>query len=142
MAIIRWRPWLDSLEEMDRFFEDWTPAVSKGFVPAMDVYQTKDSVVVETPLAGVDPKDVNISVQNDVLTIEGKTEKKSEVEEKDYYRKEVKTGSFHRSVSLPVSVEGSKAKAEFENGILKVVVPKAAQAKPKSIKVQVKKSKK
>lgn len=142
MRLIKWTPFLEPWEEMDRFMEEGLPSFSKGFVPAIDLYQTKDSVVVETPLAGVDPEKVNISIENDVLTIEGKVEKKSEVEEKDYYRKEVKTGSFHRAVALPVAVEGDKTKADFQDGVLKITVPKAERAKPKTIRVKVKSDKK
>lgn len=128
-------PW----EDMDRFMNEWTPSLSKGFMPAVDLYQTKDSVVVETPLAGVDPDKVNISIENDVLTIEGSMEKKSEVEEKDYYRKEIRTGGFHRTVALPVAVDRDRAAATFQNGILKITIPKSEKAKPKTIRVKVNK---
>src|SRR3989338_11485194 len=100
MPIIKWRPMFDPFMDMDKFFEDM-PMASAGFVPALDVYQDADNVIIETPLPGVDPKDVNISVENDVLTIEGSSEKKSEVDEKNYYRKEIRSGSFHRAVALP-----------------------------------------
>jgi HSP20 family protein len=140
MAIVRWRPFTDT----DRWFDDFLPTPffdeGRGFTPAIDVYQTKDRVVVETPLAGIDPEKVNVSVENDILTIEGSMEKKSEVDEKEYYRKEIRTGSFHRSVALPVAVNGEKASATFEKGILKVAIPKAEDAKPKTIKVNVVKS--
>ncbi len=139
MAIIRWRPLLEPLDEMDRMMQDFYPFQKGGFVPAIDVYQTKDTVVVETTLAGVNPENVNISIENDVLTIEGKSEKKSEVEEKDYYRKEISSGSFHRAVALPTAVKGDKAQATFENGVLKIKVPKEERVKPKLVKVQVKK---
>ncbi|MDP3986462.1 MAG: Hsp20/alpha crystallin family protein, partial [Candidatus Veblenbacteria bacterium] len=90
MALVHWAPMLPALEEFDKFFEDFG-GLSRGsnFVPALDVYQTKDAVVVEIPLAGVDPDKVNISIENDVLTIEGSTEHQTEVDEKNYYRKEV-----------------------------------------------------
>jgi HSP20 family protein len=107
-------------------------------VPALDVYQTDDDVVVETQLPGVDPTNVNISIENDVLTIEGSFEKKREVDEKNYYRKEIRSGSFHRSVALPTSVNGDKAKATYDKGVLKVTVPKEERAKPKTVKVEVK----
>lgn len=110
-----------------------------GFVPAVDVYEQGDTVVVETPLAGIDPNDVEISIENDVLTLEGQTTKKSEVDDKNYYRKEVRMGGFHRAVSLPVSVNAETAKAEFADGMLKVTVAKSEHAKRKSIPVEVKK---
>lgn len=149
MAIIPWRPWLEPFEEADRmlerFWEEFAPfrkELSRTFIPPLDIYQTKDKVVVETALPGIDPDKVNITIKNDVLTIEGKTEKKTEVEDKDYYRKEVRWGHFHRSVDLPVSVDETKAKATYEDGVLKIEIPKAKQEKAKSIKVQAVKKKK
>ena len=133
---MQYRPMIEPWDDMDSLMESSMP---KGFVPAIDVYQTKDAVVVETALAGVDPENVKISIENDVLTMEGSMEKKSEVDEKEYYRKEVRTGHFHRAIAMPVSVQGDKAKADFEDGILKISVPKAEQIKPKTIKVNIKK---
>ncbi len=130
---------LEPFQEFDRFFDDWGMGnQDQGFVPALDVYQDKDNVIVETPLPGIDPEKVNISVENDVLTIEGTSEKKSEVDEKDYYRKEVRTGGFHRAVALPTSVNGEQASADYNDGVLKITIPKEEHAKPKQIKVNVK----
>lgn len=126
-------------EDVERFFGN-LPGMSgaKGFVPMMDVYQTKDAVVVETSIAGLDPKKVSISIENDVLTVEGRMEKRSEIDEKDYYLKEVREGSFHRSIALPVSVDGNQAKADAENGMLRISIPKSERAKPKTININVK----
>ncbi|MBU4360362.1 Hsp20/alpha crystallin family protein [Candidatus Parcubacteria bacterium] len=140
MSLIKWTPMsLDPFDEMDRFF-DWPTNmnISAGFTPAIDVWQDNENVYAECPLAGVDPKDVNVSVENDVLTIQGKSEKKTEVDEKEYYRKEVRCGSFHRAVALPTSVKNEDVKAEFENGILKVILPKQERVKPKKIDVKIK----
>lgn len=123
--------------DLDRFFEGM-PAAGAGFVPALDVYQDNDNVIIETPLPGIDPEKVNISVANDVLTIEGSSEKKTEVDEKDYYRKEIRAGSFHRAVALPASVNGEKASAEYKDGVLKITIPKEERAKPKQIKISAK----
>lgn len=125
-------------------FEDWDRVwgnLPASFAPAMDIYEDENNVFVESSLPGIDPKDVEISVENDILTIEGRTEKKSEVDEKNYYRKEVRAGSFHRSVALPKAVKGEDAKAEYENGMLKITIPKEERAKPKTIKVEVKNKK-
>jgi len=139
MAIVRWAPMFPSVDEFDKFFDDFgAGARFTNFVPAMDVYQTKDDVVVEAPLAGIDPEKVNIAIENDVLTIEGKNEQKSEVDEKNYYRKEVRCGSFHRSLALPAAVNGDKAKATYEKGVLKIVIPKEERSKPKTVRVEVK----
>jgi len=138
MPIIKWMPSLESFEDMDKMFENFMPSRAgfTGYVPAIDVYQDKDKVYIETQLAGIDPEKVDISIENDVLIIKGENEKKSEVEEKNYYRKEIRRGSFYRSVPLPARVIGEKATAEAINGILKIVVPKALGTKPKTIKIK------
>ncbi len=142
MALIKWTPFLEPFEDMDKMFSELMPSarsMQAGFMPAVDVYEDKNNVIVETQLAGVDPEKVDISVENDVLSIKGESEKKSEVEEKNYYRKEIRRGSFYRSVPLPAHVAGEKASASAEDGVLKVVIPKALEAKPKTIKIKTKK---
>ncbi len=138
MAIIRWDPF----EEIDKFFREdflsFLPRRIVGLVPSVDVYEKDNDVVVESPLAGVDPKDVDISIEDDFLVIKGETKKKTEVDEKDYYRKEVHYGSFYRKVALPVPVVGEKAKAVSENGVLKITFPKVPGVeKEKAIKIAV-----
>jgi HSP20 family protein len=127
---------------MDKMMESMLPAVRGnqfGFTPAVDMYEDKDNIVVETQLGGIDPEKVNISIENNVLSIKGESEKKSEVEDKNYYRKEIRRGSFYRSIPLPTKVDGDKASAVNEDGLLKITVPKAAEVKPKTIKIQNKK---
>ena len=136
MALIKWSPFLEPFEDMEKFMQEHG---GEGFAPAIDVYETKNDVVVEAPLAGINPEDVEISIENDVLTIKGGTKKESEVEEKNYYRKEVRSGSFFRSVALPAHVISDKAEAESKEGMLKITIPKAEEAKPKTIKVKVNK---
>ncbi|MFW0837964.1 MAG: Hsp20/alpha crystallin family protein [Candidatus Komeilibacteria bacterium] len=143
MSIIRWTPMLDPFEEMDNMLSRFNPSgFSNAFVPAMDVYQTDKSVVAKVALPGIDPKDVKISIANDVLTVEGSAQKETEVDEADYYRKEVRCGSFHRSVALPAAVDGDKAKAVYEDGVLKIDVPKEERVQPKAVKIEVKNKKK
>ncbi len=142
MPIIQWGPlWMDPFHEMERMVQGMPGTPTQGFTPAVDVYQTKDAVVVETPLAGVDPKDVEITIENDVLTVRGQAESESEVDEKNYYRKEIRSGSFYRSVALPTRVVGDKAKAESQAGMLKITIPKAPEVKPKTIKIVAKNNK-
>lgn len=138
MSIIRWQPFLTPFDDMEKMFEGLMPTTAKGFTPAVDVYLDKDNVVVETPLAGVKPDDVEITIENDVLTIRGKMEQQSEVDEKNYYRREIRSGSFYRSVALPAHVQGEKAEASSHDGMLKVTVPRTEEAKPKTIKVTAK----
>lgn len=141
MALIKWTPFLEPFEDAEKFFSEMMPALRgrEGFVPAVDMYQDKDNVIVETQLAGIDPEKVDIAIENDVLTIRGESEKKSEVEDKNYYRKEIRRGSFYRRVSLPTHVLGDKATAVAEEGILKISIPKAPEAKPKTIKIETRK---
>ena len=141
MALIKWSPFLDiePFEEMDKFLSDWPRRGQAGFTPAIDMYEDKNNVVVETQLAGIDPDKVDISIENDVLCIKGESEQKSEVEDKNYYRKEIRRGSFYRSVQLPAHVLGDEAKAIAVDGVLKIVVPKAPANQPKSIKIETKK---
>lgn len=136
MKLVRWNPFLDDSGD----FGMLSPFMgTNAFVPSLDIYQDKDNVMARVALPGIDPENVNISIENDILTIEGKVEKESEVDEKDYYRKEISSGSFHRSMILPTSVDGDKAKAEFSNGILEITMPKKEEVKPKTIKVEIKK---
>lgn len=138
MDIIKWSPFRD----IDRFFdsEDFfpaMPAMSGKARPSMDVYQTKDSVVAEVSLAGVDPRDVKVTVENDILTVKGEKKEEKETKEKDYYCKEIRSGSFMRSMSLPVHVKADKAQAESKDGMLKITIPKAEVKTTKEIPVKI-----
>jgi len=142
MSIIKWAPFLSEFDDMDKMMDSMLPAVRGnqfGFTPAVDMYEDKDNVVVETQLGGIDPEKVDISIENNVLTIKGESEKKSEVDDKNYYRKEIRRGSFYRSIPLPTKVDGESASAVNEDGVLKITVPKASEVKPKTIKIQTKK---
>lgn len=134
MPLIPWKPSFDPFNDMNELMQQY-----RGIVPPVDMYQTKDAVVVETPLAGVDPDKVDVTVENGVLTIKGSMEKKTEIDEKDYYRKEVRSGSVFRQVALPTRVVEGKAEASLENGMLKVRIPKAAEIAGKTVKINVKK---
>lgn len=133
---------MNMFDDMDEMFNRF-PMMSgggqamKSFVPAMDVYETDKAVMVETPLAGIEPKDVEVSVQKGVLTIKGESKKEHEVDEKNYYRKEIRAGSFYREVALPTQVVEDQVTAEFDNGMLKITCPKAPAAVAKKIDVKV-----
>lgn len=110
------------------------------YMPPMDVYETGNAVMIEAPLAGVDPEDVEVSVEDGILTVQGHAKKEHEVEEKNYYRKEVRSGSFYRQIVLPAAVKEEEVSAEFESGVLKITAPKKEEQKEvKKIKVEVKK---
>lgn len=108
-----------------------------GFMPAMDVYDTKEAIIVETQLAGVKPEEVEVNVEDGILTVKGSTKKEHEVDDKNYYRREVRAGSFYRQVALPVSVKEDSVKAEFEDGVLKITCPKSEPKKANKINIQV-----
>jgi HSP20 family protein len=142
MSLIKWTPFFSDFEDMDKIAESMLPSVRGnqfGFTPAVDMYEDKDNIVIETQLAGIDPDKVDVSIENNVLCIKGESEKKSEVDDKNYYRKEIRRGSFFRSIPLPTKVDGDGASAVNEEGVLKITIPKAPEVKPKSIKIQSKK---
>lgn len=141
MSLIKWTPFFPEFDDMDKMMESMLPAVRGnqfGFTPAVDMYEDKDNIIVETQLGGIDPDKVDISIENNVLTIKGESEKKSEIDDKNYYRKEIRRGSFYRSIPLPTKVDGEAALAVNADGVLKITVPKAVEIKPKTIKIQSK----
>jgi HSP20 family protein len=146
MALIPWRPgWLfrpwEDWEDIERWFEErWPELKTAEFVPPVDIYEKGNNVIVETPITGIEPDKVDVSVEDNTLILKGRSEKRSEVEEKDYYRKEVRYGSFYREVSLPTKVIGDRAEATYEDGLLRIVIPKAEEAKERKVKIKIKKS--
>lgn len=143
MSLIKWTPlFADPFDEFDKAFGDFLPAIrsqQEGFTPAIDIYEDKDNIIVETQLAGIDPEKVQVSIENDTLSIKGESEKRSEVDDKNYYRKEIRRGSFYRSIVLPSKVNSDGAKATASDGVLKITIPKAAISEGKNIKIETKK---
>lgn len=143
--ITRWDPFaeLQSLRQtMDRLFDDarpWRLSLngSEAYFP-VDMYETKDEVVVKASLPGVKPEDIDISVTGQVLTLKGEVKEEHEEKAQNYYRRERRTGSFVRQLQLPTDVEPDRAEAVFENGVLRLTLPKADTVKPRTIKVQAK----
>jgi len=144
---MRWEPAREMMslrEAMDRLFED---AFTRPFslrerdgwsVPAIDMYQTDNEVVVKAALPGIKADEVQINVSGDVLSLKGEMKHEEEKKDKAWHIHEQRWGSFERSVSLPTSVVAEKAKAEFENGVLTITLPKAEEVKPKTITVKAK----
>jgi len=146
MNISKWSPMNNSWDDFDKMVEQMMPARMvrdmRGFMPAVDVYQDKKNVIVEMPVTHIDPEKVQISIKDGVLHVKGSTEKKTEVDDKNYYRREISTGSFYRAIPLPAEVIAEKTSAIHEEGVLKISMPKTKEKKVKEIKVQVKKKKK
>jgi HSP20 family protein len=146
--LIRWEPAREMMtlrEAMDRLFDDafTRPLGIAGIgnawsVPAVDMYQTDNEVVVKASLPGIKSDEVQINVTGEVLTLKGEVKQKDEVKEKAYHIREQRWGMFERSLVLPTEVIADKAKADFENGILTITLPKAEEAKPKSITIKTK----
>lgn len=102
---------------------------------AVDVFQTKENVVIKAPIAGVDPKALEVAIAEDVVTIRGERVDDSVVERENYYVQECYWGAFSRSIIMPVSVNADKAEASLKNGVLSISIPKVIQDKIKKIKV-------
>jgi len=102
---------------------------------ALDLYETNDEFVVKAAVPGIDPKDVDISVDEDVLTIRGEYERRGQVDEDRYLRRELHWGSFARQLRLPPTVDAEHASASFENGILTLTLPKKPEARARVIKI-------
>ncbi len=102
----------------------------------IDMYQTKDNVIIKSTIAGVRPEDVDITVANDMVTLKGARKKEESVSQDDYFYQECYWGSFSRSVIIPVDIDSEHIEADLKDGILTVIIPKAAKAKTKKVKVK------
>jgi HSP20 family protein len=143
--LTRWEPVREMMtlrEAMDRLFDDafTRPVGMSGdsAIPTIDLYQDADEVVVKAALPGLKAEDVQISITADVLTLRGEFKQESEKKEVTYHIREHRQGMFERSVMLPTDVQSDKAKADFENGILTITLPKAEAVKPKTITIKAK----
>ncbi|MFN0146728.1 MAG: Hsp20/alpha crystallin family protein [Dehalococcoidia bacterium] len=146
-TLTRWDPFseLASMRSvMDRLFDQSFgrfPALRNGgeelgaAALGLDVFETNEEYVVKAAIPGVDPKDVDIQVEDDVLTIKGEFQQKDEANEENYLRRELRYGAFQRSLRLPPTVDAEKAAASFEHGVLKLTLPKKAEARAKTIKI-------
>ena len=151
MVIERWQPFSELMslrQARGRLFEDsfvrplrFLTTIAEAGVPALDVYQTPNEVVVKATLPEVKPDDVSIDIDGDTLTIKGETKVEQEIKKEDYLYQERRYGAFSRSVVLPGGLESEKAEAAMEDGVLTLTIPKAEEAKPKVVKVQAKEKK-
>jgi HSP20 family protein len=149
MAVVRWEPFRDLLtlqERMNRMFnesyrgrgaseDDWS--LGGSWAPAVDIYEHEGNIVLTAELPGVDPKDVDVRVENNVLTLRGERKWNTDVQRESYHRVERAYGSFTRSFTLPNVVDTTNNKADFKDGMLRLVLPKREEAKPKQISINV-----
>jgi HSP20 family protein len=148
MAMVRWEPFRDLIslqDRMNRMFdesyrtrgseEDW--ALGGTWAPAVDIFEREGQIVLKAELPGVDPKDVQIHVENNVLTLSGERKFDNEVKKESYHRVERSYGAFTRSFHLPNTVDVGNIKADYKDGVLNVALPKREEAKPKQITINV-----
>src|SRR3990167_601947 len=102
----------------------------------IDMYQTKDNVIIKSTIAGVRPEDIDITVANDMVTVKGARKKEENIAQEDYFYQECYWGNFSRSVIIPVDIDSESIEADLKDGILTVIIPKAAKAKTKKVKVK------
>ena len=140
-----------SFGDMDRFVDslirrNWTqpfhidwPTVVEALpfhrIPKVDVIDRETEIVVRAEIPGVNKKDIDITVGEDSITIKGSTRREDKEEKGDFYRHELTTGSFSRTVGLPAAVDGAKAKAVFNDGVVELTLPKTEKTKRHSVKV-------
>src|SRR5437868_6006305 len=144
-TLTRWEPFrgVTSLQEqVNRLFNDAFERQGEessltAWAPAVDIYETEHELVVKADLPDVDAKDLDIRVENNVLTIRGERKFEKKVNEQNYLRVERAYGAFARSFSLANTVNSENIKADYQNGVLTLVIPKREEAKPKQIKVTV-----
>jgi HSP20 family protein len=143
--ITRFEPFRDLLNlqgQMNRLFQDFGRGsdellTSGTFVPLVDIYEDEHSVSLRLEVPGMQEKDIEVSLENNTLTVRGERKFEKEEKEENFHRIERRYGSFSRSFTLPNTVDTDKVEANYENGVLKIKLAKRAEAKPKQIKVGV-----
>ena len=145
-GLIRFNPEADLFRgRMDRLFNQmvnapWNPAMTedvanRGFLPAVDIRETPEQLMIVAELPGLDKKDVHITLENQVLTIAGERSFEKEVKNETCHRVERSYGTFSRSFTLPTNLKTDKVEAKFDKGVLTIVVPKAEETKPRKVTI-------
>jgi HSP20 family protein len=134
---------IDPFRELASFFENFTEPTGKdqltagSFVPPVDVYEDEQNLVLKLEIPGLNDEDVNVSVENNTLTVQGERKFEKEEKEENFHRIERRYGSFVRTFKLPNTVDAEKVEAGYDKGILKITLAKRAEAKPRQIKVGI-----
>ena len=146
-VLTRWEPFREFAtlqDRMNRLFRDsYNDAgqdeslTTSRFAPAVDVYEDEQQVTLKIEVPGIDEKDIDVRVENNTLTVQGERKIEKEEKEENYRRVERQYGSFTRTFTLPQTVDSEKVSASYEKGVLKITLPKKAEAKPKQIKVNI-----
>lgn len=148
MAITRWDPFRDVLALQNRFnslFRDFnvandSPLTTASFVPAVDIYEDDKKVVLKLEVPGLEEKDLDVSVENNTLTVKGERKFEKEEKEENFHRIERRYGSFFRAFTLPTTVDTDNIDAKYNAGVLKVELKKKPEAQPRQVKVNVNKT--
>jgi HSP20 family protein len=141
----KWEPFRDMMNlraDMDRFYKNFFggfPDEHDGFwAPVVDIVEDKDSYIVKAEIPGMKKEDIKVTVRDNILTISGERSSETEEKEKTYHRIERSYGRFSRTIALPSTVDASKIKAAYKDGVLQITLPKPESAKPKQIDVEIK----
>lgn len=139
MSLMKWEPF----DEIDRMFRDFGTLAQPrsghmGFDLAVDVYEDGQNLIAEMNLPGLKGDDIDVEIENNHLRISGKREEEQEKKEKSHYSKEIRRGSFERVLALPAKVDESAVEAAYDEGVLKVTMPKLSETTEGRVKVQVK----
>jgi HSP20 family protein len=144
MALMRWEPFseIDSLQkEMNRLFDSLAPRTAEelgsAFVPAAEMEETPEEIHLKLEVPGMDAKDIDIQVSAEAVSISGERKEETKTEEKGMTRSEFRYGSFRRVIPLPARVQNTNVNAEYKDGILNLILPKAEEEKNKVVKVNV-----
>jgi HSP20 family protein len=129
-------------DRMNRLFEDTgrglrgdEAASTTTWSPAVDIFETEEEIVVKAEIPGMERNDITLHLENNVLTLKGERRFEKETKEENYHRIERSYGSFSRAFSIPSMVDEERIRAEYKDGVLKIVLPKKAQARPKQIRI-------
>ena len=135
MRMVRWNPQINHMRTFNEFERFVGRQAYRGL--PLDVTESEDGYVVVASVAGINPDDVEITVEDNILSIKGEFSEDSETEEKSYLVRERRTGSFGRSIRFPVDVDAEAVDAAYENGVLTLNVPKVEEVKPKRVEIKV-----
>ncbi len=146
MAITKYNPIREMMglsERLNRMFEEMSgfsadTEITGSWSPAVDVYESESAIEIKADLPGMTEKDIDVTVENNTLTIKGERKFENEEKRESYHRIERQYGAFYRSFQLPNTVDVGKIKANFKNGILELTLPKREETKPKKISINVK----
>jgi HSP20 family protein len=149
MSLVRWQPMkeVENLRrQMDRLFDEWLiperdfpllPHGDRTWAPAIEMEETDTDIILKTEIPGMEAKNLNVEVSEDLVHITGERQQEKRTEEKGFFRSEFQYGRFERSMHLPASVKNTEVKSEFKNGVLTLTLPKSEEARRKVVKVEL-----